>query len=209
MIVTIGCHGIRTTFICASQQVFNFGFTLWENGSKSVSTWINGKLDQCNVSIFHCVSMFFSTDFQLDFVLIFVHRKSELIALLCASLLGMPGGCLLFIPFYHPLHDSYKVPSEVTSVSILMVFTAIVWRFDRKSNRYQRPAKMNLISKMLFGHLIVHYLINLGTAIFFNPEDVISIGLHQQIGNCNDTQPVHTILTVFFFHKFIRIFILE
>lgn len=137
----------------------------------------------------------------------FFHSKSEIVALICASLLGMPGGCLLFIPFYHPLHDFYKVPSEVTSVSILMVFTAIVWRFDRKSNRYQRPAKMNLISKVLFGHLMVHYLINLGTAIFFNPEDVISIGLHQQIGDCNDTQPVHTVLKVCFFLYFISFYL--
>lgn len=118
----------------------------------------------------------------------------------------MPGGCLLFIPFYHPLHDFFKVPTEVTSVSILMVFTAIVWHFDRKSNRYEKPRKMNLVSKILFAHLMIHYLINLGTAIFFNPEDVISIGLHQQIGNCNDTQPVHTILkvTVNFLNKSIK-----
>lgn len=118
--------------------------------------------------------------------------------MIVASLLGMPGGCLLFIPFYHPLHDFYEVPSEVTSVSIIMVFTAVVWRFDRKSNRYEKPAKMNLISKILFGHLLAHYLINLGTVIFFNPEDAISIGLHQPIGDCNETEPVHTILKVLF-----------
>lgn len=137
--------------------------------------------------------------FQFDVIAkicIFFIRKSEVIALLTASFLGMPGGCLLFVPFYHPLHDFFKVPTEVTSVSILMVWTAIVWKFDRKSNRYEKPEKMNFISKILFGHLIGHYLINLGTAIFYNPEDVISIGLHQTIGNCNETQPVHTILKV-------------
>lgn len=75
-----------------------------------------------------------------------------------------------------------------------MVWAAIFWKFDRKSDRYEKPEKMNTISKILFGHLVAHYLINLGTAIFYNPEDVISIGLHQQIGNCNETQPVHTIL---------------
>lgn len=111
----------------------------------------------------------------------------------------MPGGCLLFIPFYHPLHDFFKVPSEVTSVSILLTFTSIVWKFDRKSNRYKKPKKMNFISKMLLAHLIGHYLINLGTAIFMNPEDVISIGLHQKIGNCNETEPIHTVLKVCLF----------
>lgn len=118
--------------------------------------------------------------------------------MIVATFLGMPGGCLLFLPFYHPLHDFYGVPSEVTSVSILMAFTAIVWKFDRKSNRYEKPPKMNLISKILFGHLLAHYMVNLGTVIFFNPEDVVSIGLHQPIGNCNETEPVHTILKVLF-----------
>lgn len=130
--------------------------------------------------------------------ILFFHSKSEIIALIVATFLGMPGGCLLFLPFYHPLHDFYGVPSEVTSVSILMAFTAIVWKFDRKSNRYEKPPKMNLISKILFGHLLAHYMINLGTVIFFNPEDVVSIGLHQPIGNCNETEPVHTILKVYF-----------
>lgn len=130
---------------------------------------------------------------------LFLLRKSEIIALIAATFLGMPGGCLLFIPFYHPLHDFYKVPSEVTSIAIIMAFTAIVWKFDRKSNRYERPPKMNFISKVLFGHLVVHYLVWLGTVIFFNPEDAISIGLHQPIGNCNETEPVHTVLKVLLF----------
>lgn len=115
----------------------------------------------------------------------------------------MPGGCLIFIPFYHPLHDFFNVPTEVTSVSILLIFTAIVWKFDRKSNRYNRPAPLNFISKVLIGHLIGHYLINLGTAIFLNPADVISMGLHQTIGDCNETQPVHTVLKTLSRNKYL------
>lgn len=36
----------------------------------------------------------------------------------------------------------------------------------------------------------------LGTAIFINPKDVISIGVHEVIGDCNETVPVETILMV-------------
>lgn len=115
---------------------------------------------------------------------------------MAATFLSMPGGCLLFVPFYHPLHDFFKVPGEVTSVSILLVFTAFVWKFDRKSDRYAKPEKFDLLSKLLIAHLIGHYLLNLGTAIFINPEDVVAIGLHEKIGNCNETVPVHTILKV-------------
>lgn len=123
--------------------------------------------------------------------------------MLCASLLGMPGGCLLFVSFYHPLHDFCELSSEVTFICIASVFIVILWKFDRKSNRYQKPSKINLISKILLGHLVVHYLINLGTAIFFNPEDVVSVGLHQTIGNCNETEPVETLLKVLYLFAFI------
>lgn len=123
--------------------------------------------------------------------------------MLCASLLGMPGGCLLFVLFYHPLHDFCELSSEVTFICIASVFIVILWKFDRKSNRYQKPSKINLISKILLGHLVVHYLINLGTAIFFNPEDVVSVGLHQTIGNCNETEPVETLLKVLYLFAFI------
>lgn len=129
--------------------------------------------------------------------------------MITASLLGMPGGCVFFTIFYHPLHDLYNVPSEVTSVSILFVAIVFVWKYDRKSERYEKPTKMTFISKLLFGHIILHYLINLGTAIFINPENVVSVGLHQKVGNCNETEPVHTMLKVIFpslfFHSEIQL----
>lgn len=117
----------------------------------------------------------------------------------------MPTGCLFFVAVYHPLHDFYNVPSEVTTISMLLIFTAVVWKFDRKSDRYEKPGKMNFISKLLFAHFIVHYLVYLGTAIFFNPADVVSVGMHQPIGNCHETEPVHTILKVLFFHNFFQL----
>lgn len=123
-------------------------------------------------------------------------RKSEIIALIAATFGGMPGGCLLFIPFYHPMHDFFHVPSEVTTISILLFFVAIVWKYDRKSNRYSAPKKSDCLSKLLMAHLVGHYLVFLGTVIFINPEDMISIGLHEKIGNCNETVPVHTALKV-------------
>lgn len=126
----------------------------------------------------------------------FSRSKSEIIALVSATFLGMPGGCLLFMVLYHPLHDFCDVPSEVTAIFILMVAGAIVWKYDRKSERYEKPAKMKLISKILFAHLIIHFSVFLGTAIFFNPENVVSVGMHQKTGNCNETEPVHTILKV-------------
>lgn len=173
--------------------VFTFGSTQCADGLRSAKTWTNGKLDHCKNAKWKIYSKL------QDLMRCQFCRKSEVIALICASLLGMPGGCLLFVLFYHPLHDFCELSSEVTFICIASVFIVILWRFDRKSNRYQKPSKINLISKILLGHLVVHYLINLGSAIFFNPEDVVSVGLHQTIGNCNETEPVETLLKVLYF----------
>lgn len=55
---------------------------------------------------------------------------------------------------------------------------------------------MDWLSKALIFHLICHYATWLGTAIFINPKDMISIGVHEVIGNCDEYVPVETILKV-------------
>lgn len=170
---------------------FWFHYTFkWIEGPRNVEKWQAGSL----------WVLFLQPQTQIEYSLFcyacICSRKSEIVALLAASLLGMPGGCLLFIPLYHPMHDFFNVHSEITAVAIISIWAAVVWKFDRKTIRFVRPEKMDLISKILAIHLIGHYLLNIGTAIFFNPEDVVSVGLHQRIGNCNETEPVHTVLKV-------------
>jgi len=41
-------------------------------------------------------------------------------------------------------------------------------------------------------HLAVHYALYLGMVIFGYPEEEVSIGLHERIGPCNETVPLHT-----------------
>lgn len=45
---------------------------------------------------------------------------------------------------------------------------------------------------LLIFHLICHYSIFMGVNIFLNPEDEVAIGLHETIGNCDETKDVHT-----------------
>lgn len=189
MTVIIGCHGIRIISICVSRLVFNFSFTRYVRSSIRGRHLENGRQEPGS-------SAYALTNPPTHFTNSMCCRKSEIIALIAATFGGMPGGCLLFIPFYHPMHDFFHVPSEVTTVSILLFFVAIVWKYDRKSNRYSAPKKSDFLSKLLMGHLIGHYLVFLGTVIFINPEEMISIGLHEKIGNCNETVPVHTVLKV-------------
>ncbi|XP_055688151.1 uncharacterized protein LOC129792806 [Lutzomyia longipalpis] len=120
--------------------------------------------------------------------------KAEIASVILASLLGMPGGCLFFLILYHPFHDVFGVHSEVTTVTLLVTFIVIIWKFDRNSLRSGIVEKMKILDWALIVHLILHYLTFLGTAIFFNPEEQIIIGLHEPIGDCKSTVPVETLL---------------
>lgn len=46
--------------------------------------------------------------------------------MLIASLLGMPGGVLMFVPIYHPLHDVWKIHTEVTFFLLMSIFSVFI-----------------------------------------------------------------------------------
>lgn len=67
----------------------------------------------------------------------------ELGLTILAGLLGMPGGVLLFLPLYHPLHDMYNIHSEVTFFMLFSVFLAMAWSGDRKASPDAKPKSIN------------------------------------------------------------------
>lgn len=55
-----------------------------------------------------------------------------------AALLGMPGGVLMFVPIYHPLHDNYQVHTEITVFTLFAIFFVIILRgllSEREKNK--------------------------------------------------------------------------
>lgn len=108
----------------------------------------------------------------------------------------MPGGVLLFLPIYHPLHDLGKLHSENTFFMLFAAYLLIIWSADRQHRPNSRPVagavQVSWKTALLLAHLVIHYSTFLCTHFFLNPEDEISIGLHETIGNCNDTTEVHT-----------------
>ncbi|XP_063215583.1 uncharacterized protein LOC134527127 isoform X2 [Bacillus rossius redtenbacheri] len=115
----------------------------------------------------------------------------ELACAALAGLLGFPGGVLLFVLAYHPLHDACAVHSEVAMFLLLVAFLAAVWSADREPAAGSRPA--GRVSRDLDGRLIIlvplflHYALFLCLAMFGNPEEEVSVGLHEPIGPCNET----------------------
>nr|CAD7597144.1 unnamed protein product [Timema genevievae] len=121
----------------------------------------------------------------------------ELFVAVMAALLGMPGGILLFIPIYHPLHDLLKVHTEVCVVLLLAGFFLIVWSTDRNPIGGARPSTGRSSSGsdrriLLVIHLVQYYTLFLGMTIFGEPQEEVSIGLHETTGPCDKIAYVRT-----------------
>ncbi|XP_024944272.1 uncharacterized protein LOC107271244 [Cephus cinctus] len=121
--------------------------------------------------------------------------KSFLKETLCtvlSSLLGMPGGVLLFLPIYHPLHDNFNVHTEVCFFLLFAVFLVLAWSGERAS----RPT-ITFKSKadcLFLPYLMVYYSVFLAMALIGDPSKEVSIGLHEQIGPCDEMVPITSAL---------------
>ncbi|XP_067003157.2 uncharacterized protein [Anabrus simplex] len=116
----------------------------------------------------------------------------ELLCTALAAMLGMPGGVLLFLPIYHPLHDLANVHSEVTFFMLLTMFLLIIWSADRVPKSPKIPEVSGKGTGLMILHLILHYSLFLGMVLFGSPENEVSIGLHEKTGPCNETAPIQT-----------------
>ncbi|CAG4929378.1 unnamed protein product [Parnassius apollo] len=115
----------------------------------------------------------------------------EWISLIIASLLGMPGGVLMFVPLYHPLHDVLKIHSEVTFFLLFAIFAVIVIN-GILSERERTNEKLTTIDYVLLLQLAVHYAIYWLFVVFFDPNKERSLGLHEPVGPCNEVSSLMT-----------------
>ncbi|XP_048508483.1 uncharacterized protein LOC105689904 isoform X2 [Athalia rosae] len=113
--------------------------------------------------------------------------KSCLRETICTVLTGLfttPGGILMFLPIYHPLHDMHGIHSEVTFFLLLTIFLAIIWSGDR--NSIKKPINQKCIDYIIPAYLVVYYSLFLGMAALGDPSKEVSIGLHEPIGPCDE-----------------------
>lgn len=121
----------------------------------------------------------------------------ELLCTIIPALLGVPGGVLLFLPIYHPLHDIFKIHSEVTFFILFTIFLLIIWTGDRKQKLdafAQKFPKMKVhwSTFLLVLHLLIHYTAFLIMPIYFKAEDEVAIGVKETVGPCNEIVPIQT-----------------
>lgn len=108
--------------------------------------------------------------------------------------MGTPGGILLFLPIYHPLHDIFKIHSEVTFFMLFSIFLLLIWSGDRtpKDEVHPKPRKVSPATWLLLVHLFIHYSVFLVMVLFFNPENEVSTGLKEPVGPCDEYEDVQT-----------------
>lgn len=117
--------------------------------------------------------------------------KTEVKAFLSAVALGMPGGVLMFVPLYHPLHDQHGLHSEVTFFALFALFAAAVV-VGLVADREKVKTRLSSIDYVLIAQLALHYVIYLWFVVSWSPEREVSTGLHEPVGPCDQTASLVT-----------------
>lgn len=106
--------------------------------------------------------------------------KKEFIIALKAIFLSTPCGIFCFTILYHPLHDCYKVPTQVITMFLIAFYFMLTILKRKPRKMFNRPLAIIM-------YLILYYATFLGLAIWGEPENEVSIGPHEEIGPCNIT----------------------
>lgn len=182
----IGFHGIPIISMHVSLLVLHFGSISLENLFVKLK---NGKPIRMFTILIICTKVLCLIVNQ------FFRLPKELFCTIIASLLGAPSGVILFLPNYHPLHDIFKVHSEVTFFIIFTIFLLIIWTADRQPRHTKSTStehKTHWSTWLLILHLFIHYGSFLGIVSFMKPENEIAIGLKEPVGPCNEYVPMQT-----------------
>ncbi|XP_068618230.1 uncharacterized protein [Battus philenor] len=118
-------------------------------------------------------------------------KSAEWKSVIISSLLGMPGGILLFVTIYHPLHDIWNVHGEVTFFMLCSIFSLIVFiGLLNRSDKANEP--LSFMDYVMVIQLSLHYAIYWIFVVFFSPERERSYGLHEPVGPCNELSSLVT-----------------
>ncbi|XP_022118415.2 uncharacterized protein LOC110995516 [Pieris rapae] len=117
--------------------------------------------------------------------------RSEFLSLLISSTMGMFGGVLMFVPIYHPLHDMYKIHSEVTFFLLFAIYSVFILQ-GLLSDRPKNKDRLTAFDYLLLLQLIVHYLAYWCFVMFMYPEKEVSVGFHQPVGPCDEKESLVT-----------------
>ncbi|CAH1233453.1 Hypp745 [Branchiostoma lanceolatum] len=114
----------------------------------------------------------------------------ETASILLTGLLTFPAAVAThFIPLYHSLHDALGASSEVCVLAVIYLYILIVWVSDRNGPEEARPRKKGKHpwKDELTLVVLIHFLTFAGLVVFAKPESIVSTGVHEPLGPCNET----------------------
>ncbi|CAI5454038.1 unnamed protein product [Caenorhabditis angaria] len=151
-------------------------------------------------------SYYFHASFACSFTWLLLGSRHLLVAkeydwkklpreILCVFIAGTGAfwlGTIQFALLYHPLHDIFKVHSEYTTTFFLAFYAIIVFLADRQNKNPAARTGNKYWFDELACAIAIEYLFFMIAVIVSDPLNIISEGLHQPIGPCNETQKVQT-----------------
>ncbi|WKX89925.1 hypothetical protein Q1695_009064 [Nippostrongylus brasiliensis] len=116
----------------------------------------------------------------------------EFICSLLAGSLSFWLGSVQFSLLYYPLHDFFKVHSEITTILFLSLYAILVFSADRNN----RDVEARSCSRFWFDELscavALEYIFLMVVIATSDPLNIVSEGLHQPIGPCSQMEDVST-----------------
>ncbi|UMM39322.1 hypothetical protein L5515_016426 [Caenorhabditis briggsae] len=151
-------------------------------------------------------SYYFHASFACSFTWILMYARSKLVEkeydwrklpreILCVVFAGMGAfwlGTIQFALLYHPMHDIFKVHSEYTTIAFLSIYALIVIFADRQNKNSSARTGNKYWFDELAAAIAIEYLFFMIAVVISDPVNIVSDGLHQPIGSCNETQKVQT-----------------
>lgn len=204
--------GLPSIFMLHFLQALVFGSILF--GPLHLEKQKNGAHANRNSKyIFYAVWLYFN--FFMFLIIFFCSGWKEFMCTIIAAFLGMPGGVLLFIPLYHPLHDIYNIHSEITCFLLFAIYASLIWLSLSKCLDETRDYMNKTTNRIIFLYMTVYYFFFIGKfytslsvsliflkiylpffvigiASFIDPSSEVSIGWHEPIGPCNVTTSIQT-----------------
>ncbi|KAL3989607.1 putative integral membrane protein [Acanthocheilonema viteae] len=152
----------------------------------------------------------------------FLHEKydwkrfvAEFICVVGASLFTLCLATLQYIIFFHILHDIFRIHSVFSLTLLLIVYAVTVLKalFSSRMeyNMNDGAGKDQLIKAplnerdiyLLVEILIVaiHFLLHMLLAVFSSPENIVSEGIYQAIGPCDEVEQIFSLFGLISYRK--------
>jgi len=116
----------------------------------------------------------------------------EFLCVFLAGTLAFWGGTIQFALLYHPAHDYFGIHSEYTTIAFLAFYAIIVYIGDRQNRKQEARTGDKYFFDEIPLAICVHYMFYMILVIVADPVNIVSEGLHQPIGPCDEVQKVQT-----------------